>query len=91
MKNEVLNSEDCPYVFIRKSDNRFCIISVYVYDLNITETTQGIEEASSYLKTEFEMKDLGKTIYCLGLQLEHTPEGGVSTPIKLHQEGVREV
>ena len=26
-------------------------------------------------KTEFEMKDLGKTTYCLGLQLEHTPEG----------------
>jgi hypothetical protein len=29
----------------------------------------------AYLKTEFEMKDLGKTKFCLGLQLEHLPEG----------------
>jgi hypothetical protein len=29
----------------------------------------------SYLKMEFEMKDLGKTKLCLGLQFEHLPEG----------------
>jgi hypothetical protein len=29
----------------------------------------------AYLKTEFEMKDLGKTKFCLCLQLEHLPEG----------------
>ena len=29
----------------------------------------------AYLKAEFEMKDLGKTKFCLGLQLEHLPEG----------------
>lgn len=49
-------------------------------DLNIIGTTQVIKEASSYLKTEFEMKELGKTKYCLGLQLEHTHEG-----VLLHQ------
>ena len=32
------------------------------------------------LKTKFEMKDLGKTKYCLGLQIQHLPEG-----IFLHQ------
>ena len=48
--------------------------------MNIIGTTQDIEEATAYLKTEFEMKDLGKTTYCLGLQLEHTPEG-----LLLHQ------
>ena len=29
----------------------------------------------AYLKAEFEMKDLGKTKFCLGLQLEHLREG----------------
>lgn len=53
---------------LKKSENGYCIISVYVDDLNIIGTKQDIEEARSYLKTEFEMKDLGKTTYCLGLQ-----------------------
>ena len=62
------NNDDCPCVFIKKSNDEFCIISVYVDDLNI-RTTKHI------LKAEFEMKDLGKTKLCLGLQLEHLPEG----------------
>jgi len=70
-----MNNEDCPCVFIRKSNKGFYIISVYVDDLNIIGTTKDIEEASSYLKSEFEMKVLGKTKYCLGLQIEHTHEG----------------
>jgi hypothetical protein len=37
----------------------FCIISVYA-DIN---------EARDHLKTEFEMKDLVKTKFCLGLEL----------------------
>jgi hypothetical protein len=37
--------------------------------------TRDIEEAMAYLKIEFEMKDLGKTKFCLGLQLKHLPEG----------------
>jgi hypothetical protein len=53
-------------VFIKKSLNGFCIISVYVDDLNIIGTTEDIKEAMAYLKTEFEMKDLGKTKFCLG-------------------------
>jgi len=67
-------------LYKKKSEHGFCIISVYVDDLNIIGTTQVIKEASSYLKTEFEMKELGKTKYCLGLQLEHTHEG-----VLLHQ------
>ena len=52
-------------MFIKKSLNRFYIISVYVDDINIIGTHEEIEEASSCLKTEFEMKDLGKTKYYL--------------------------
>jgi hypothetical protein len=70
-----LNNDDCPCVFIKKSTDGFCIILVYVDDLNIIGTTQEIHEASNHLKTEFEMKDLGKTKFCLGLHLEHIPSG----------------
>ena len=69
------NNDDCPCVFIKKSNDGFCIISVYVDDLNIIGTARDIEEAMAYLKEEFEIKDLGKTKFCLGLQLEHLPEG----------------
>jgi len=69
LKRGYTNNDDCPCVFIKKSTDRFCIISVYVDDLNIIGTTRDIEEVLAYLKTEFEMKDLGKTKFCLGLQL----------------------
>jgi hypothetical protein len=58
-----LNSDNCPCVFIKKSSTGFCIISVYV------------DEARNHLKKEFEMKDLGKTKFCLGLQIEHLQTG----------------
>jgi hypothetical protein len=51
-----------------------------VVDLNIIGTTQEIHEASNHLKTEFKMKDLGKTKFCLDLQLEH-----ISSGILVHQ------
>jgi hypothetical protein len=66
-----LNSDDCPCVFIRKSSTGFCIISVYVDDLNIIGYVKDIDEACNHLKKEFEMIDLGKTKFCLGLQIEH--------------------
>ena len=67
LKKEYINNDAYPCVFIKKSLNGFCIISVYVDDINIIGTLKKIEEASSCLKTKFEMKDLGKTNYCLGL------------------------
>ena len=69
------NNDDCPCVFIKKSLSGFCIISVCVDDLNIIGSTRDIDEARNHLKTEFEMKDLGKTKFCLGFQLEHLPSG----------------
>jgi hypothetical protein len=67
------NNDDYPCVFIRKSSSGFCIISVYVDDLNIIGTELDINEAQDHLKTEFKMKDLYKIKFCLGLQLEHLP------------------
>jgi hypothetical protein len=61
LNNGYLNSDDCPCVFIRKSNTGFCIMSIYVDDLNIIGHTKEIDEAHNHLKKEFEMKDLGKT------------------------------
>jgi hypothetical protein len=58
-------------VFIRKSNTGFCIISVYVDDLNIIGHTKDFDEAHNHLKVEFEMKDLGRIKFCLVLQVEH--------------------
>jgi hypothetical protein len=69
------NSDDCPCVFIRISSTGFCIISVYFDDLNIIGHTKDIDEVHNHLKTEFEVKDLGRTKFCLGLQLEHLQMG----------------
>jgi len=68
-------NDDSPCVFIKKSQTGFCIISVYVDDLNIIGHVQNINEARNHVMTEFEMKDLGQTKFCLGLQLEHIPSG----------------
>ena len=51
------------------------IIDVYVDDLNIIETQKEVDDARTHMKEEFEMKDLGKTKFCLGLQIEHLREG----------------
>ncbi|GJU24120.1 copia protein [Tanacetum coccineum] len=58
-----------------KTTSGFVIIAVYVDDLNIISTNKEINEVIIHLKKEFEMKDLGKTKYCLGLQIEHMPNG----------------
>ena len=80
LKKGYVNNDDCPCVFIKRSQNGFCIISVYVDDLNIIGHTEDIEVGCTYLKAEFKIKDLGKTRFCLGLQIEHLPEG-----ILIHQ------
>jgi hypothetical protein len=67
-------------VFIQKSITRFCIISVYVDDLNIIGHINDIDEACNHLKTEFKIKDLCRTKFYLGLQLEH-----LHTGILIHQ------
>jgi hypothetical protein len=75
LNRDYSNSDDCPCVFIRKSTTIFCIISVYVDELNIIDHTKDINEALNYLKTEFKMKNLGRTKFCLELQLEHLHTG----------------
>jgi hypothetical protein len=42
-------------------------VAVYIDDLNIIGTTNAISEIVLQFKGEFEMKDLGKIAFCLGL------------------------
>ena len=49
----------------------FVIIAVFVNDLSIIGPPEELPKTINYLKKEFEMKDLGKTKFCLGLQIEH--------------------
>ena len=70
-----MNNAICPCVFIKKSSSRFVIIAVYVDELNIIGTQKEVDDdARTHMKEEFEMKDLGKTKFCLGLQIEHLRE-----------------
>jgi len=62
-----VNNELCPYVFIKKSHYEFAIVVVYVNDMNFIGTPEELARTTVHLKLEFEMKDLGKTRYCLGL------------------------
>ena len=75
-----MNNSICPCVFIKKVATRFAIIAVYVDDLNLIGTSEELIKTIDYLKKEFEMKDLRKTKYCLGLQIEHC-----SDDVLIHQ------
>jgi hypothetical protein len=44
---------------------------MYVDDLKIIGHAQDIDEACDHLMMEFENKDLGKTRFCLGMQIKH--------------------
>ena len=56
-----VNNELCPCVFIKKSHSSFAIIAVYVDDMNHIGTPEELARTAAHLKSEFEMKDLGKT------------------------------
>ena len=71
LKEGFKNDQISPCVFIKRTQSGFSIIAVYVDDLNIIGTPKELEQTAKYLMKEFEMKDLGKTKFCLGLQIEH--------------------
>ena len=75
-----VNNELCSCVFIKKSHSRFAIVAVYIDNMNLIGIPTELEEIAAHLKSEFEMKDLGKTRYCLSLEIEHC-----SDEILVHQ------
>ena len=75
LKEGYVNNSICPCVFIKKVATEFAIIAVYVDDLNLIGTPEELMKTVDYIKKEFEMKDLRKTKYCLGLQIEYCSNG----------------
>ena len=69
LKKGYKNDPICPCIFIKRLGSEFVIITVYVDDLNIIGTRKELLEAVECLKREFEMKDLGKKKFRLGLQM----------------------
>ena len=67
LKEGYANNPICPCIFIEKLETGFAIIAVHVDDLNLVGTLQEFTKTTKYLKKEFEMKDLRKTKFCLGL------------------------
>ena len=80
-----MNNSICPCVFIKKTKNGLAIIAVYVDDLNLIGTPEELIKTTNYLKKEFEMKDLRKTRYCLGLEIEYCLNG-----VLIHQSSYAE-
>ena len=59
IKKGYINDPRCPYVFIKKSKNRFVILVVYVDNINLIETPEKLSKTIEYLKKEFKVKDFG--------------------------------
>ena len=53
----------------KKLESRFAIVTVYVDDLNLVGTPEELTKTPNCLKNEFEIKDLGKKNFFLGLQI----------------------
>ena len=75
IKQGYINDVICPCIFIKKTTLGFVILAVYVDDINLIGTPEEVQKAIEYLKKEFEIKDLGKTKICLGLQIEYLVDG----------------
>ena len=75
LKEGYVNNPICPCIFIKKSEIGFAIIVVYVDDLNFFGTPKELIRTKNYLKKEFQIKDLGKTKFYIGMQIEHFPNG----------------
>ena len=52
---------NCALVYLFKNKFQFFNVALYVDVINITDTLDEIRETTSYLKSEFWMKNLGKT------------------------------
>jgi hypothetical protein len=71
-----------PCIFVLRKDSNYVILAVYVDDINLVGHPKMCSEVEHMLIQKFEMKLLGKTCFCLGLQVKHLKDGS----ILLHQE-----
>jgi hypothetical protein len=74
------NADIALCLFIKKEGKELIIMGIYVDNLNLFGTNKIMVETITMLKSVFEMQNLGRTSFCIGLQFKHLPTG-----ILLHQ------
>ena len=63
-------------LYVKKIDGGIVVIVVYVDDVIITgDCEEDIDQVKGLLKDEFNMKDLGKLMYFLGIEVIQTADG----------------
>ncbi|KAM2350095.1 hypothetical protein EV1_013281 [Malus domestica] len=67
------------------------IAAVYVDNMNLIRTPEDLVRTAAHLKLEFEMKDLGKTQYCLSLKIGHCSDGILVHQLNCTQKGDEEI
>ena len=60
LKEGYRNDSICSCIYMKRSNNKFAIIIVYVDDINVIGTPNELTKAIDCLKKEFEMKDFEK-------------------------------
>jgi hypothetical protein len=83
LHHDFLHDQALPCIFTFKNSTGFVVVALYVDDLNLVGTPETCTYVVNLLITQFEMKLLGKTSFCLGLQVTHLPDGSIF----LHQTG----
>lgn len=77
LSHDFVNDPTLPCVFISRKDSEFVIVAAYVDDLNFIGIEGALVNTTSLLQSEFEMKFLGPTTLCLGLQVEYLKNGSL--------------
>ena len=75
--HEFLTDHTLPCIFIYRNQKEFVIVAAYVDDLNLIGTKLAITHAKTLLTEKFQMKFLGPTTLCLGLQVKHLKDGSL--------------
>ena len=63
-------------LFLRRTDKDIILLLLYVNDMIIFgDDLSGIQELKNFLNQQFEIKDLGRLNYFLGLEITHSTDG----------------
>ena len=76
-----LHDPALPCIFTLTQNSKYLIVVVYMDDLNMSGSPSLCKHTKTLLTAQFNMKLLGKTSFCLGLQIQH-----FSTGVLLHQQ-----
>jgi len=69
LKEGYRNDPMCSCIYMKRSKNEFAIIIIYVNDINIVGTTNGLTKAIDCLKKNLRWSIFKKKNFCLRLQI----------------------